>query len=55
MLEELIKNSPSMDEEEKKYWIELLPSMNEIQLNKFQTILENEQLQNEIIDEQFNF
>jgi hypothetical protein len=42
---ELIKGSRSMDDEERQYWIDVLPIMSEDQMQNLRDILENERKQ----------
>lgn len=42
-IEQLIQVSISMDDEEKQMWIEILPTMEKIHIQRLRDILENEQ------------
>lgn len=42
---ELIKNSRSMDDSERQYWIDVLPIMSEDQIQNLRDILDNEKKQ----------
>lgn len=44
-LVELIKQSRSMDQSERQYWIDVLPIMSEDQIQNLQNILDNEKKQ----------
>lgn len=44
-LVELIKNSRSMDDSERQYWIDVLPIMSEDQIQNLRDILDNEKKQ----------
>lgn len=50
---ELILHSESMNTEERQYWIDILPVMDEEQLKQLRDILENEKAQLSAIDEQY--
>lgn len=50
---ELILHSESMDAEERQYWIDILPVMDEEQLKQLRDILENEKAQLSALDEQY--
>jgi len=43
VVQTLINESPDLDDEEKKYWIELIPNMNKDQIEKLKIILEKDQ------------
>lgn len=42
-IEELIQASISMDDEEKGMWLEILPTMEKVHVQRLKDILENEQ------------
>jgi len=44
-LVELIKGSSSMDDEERQYWVDVLPIMSEDQIKNLRDILDNEKTQ----------
>jgi hypothetical protein len=50
---ELILASESMNEEEKQYWITILPVMTEEQMKNLRDILEGERAQLQAIDEKY--
>lgn len=50
---ELIKGSESMNDEERQYWINLLPVMTDEQVGNLKGILENEKAQLKAIDEKY--
>ncbi len=50
---ELIKGSESMNDEERQYWINLLPVMTEEQIGNLREILGNEKTQLAAIDEKY--
>ena len=54
-LKELINASQSMDWEEKQYWIDILPNMNENQLNRLKDILKNELESYKKVDEKYKY
>jgi hypothetical protein len=49
----LIRNSESMNDEERQYWINILPVMTEEQIKNLIDILENEKRQLAAIDEKY--
>ena len=50
----LIKNSQSMNEEERQYWVDVLPIMTEDQLNNLKSILDNEKKQLEEVNKEYD-
>lgn len=50
---ELIKETESMNDEERDYWFQILPIMTEQQIEKFRMILLNEKKQLEQLDKQY--
>lgn len=42
---DLIKNTESMDDEEKQSWFDIIPSMNDDQIDRLFNILDNEKKQ----------
>ncbi|MCA9371136.1 MAG: hypothetical protein KC680_04215 [Candidatus Peregrinibacteria bacterium] len=50
---ELIKHSESMNDEERQYWINILPVMTPEQIDNLQSILENEKKQLAEIDKRY--
>jgi predicted transcriptional regulator len=50
---ELIKSSESMNDEERQYWINILPIMTPDQIQNLQLILENEKRQLAAIDAKY--
>lgn len=53
VLVDLILGSESMNEEERQYWIDVLPTMNTDQVGKLQDILHNERQQLSAIDQAY--
>jgi hypothetical protein len=51
---ELIKRSESMNDEERQYWVGILPSMTPEQLKNLQDILQNERKQLAAIDAKYS-
>lgn len=51
---ELIKGSESMNDEERQYWINILPIMTPEQLKNLEDILNNEKKQLQAIDEKYS-
>lgn len=49
----LIKKSQSMNDEERQYWIDVLPIMTEDQLNNLKNILDNEKKQIEDAENEY--
>ncbi len=49
----LIKVSQSMNDEERQYWIDVLPIMTEDQLENLQSILDNEQKQLKEVESEY--
>ncbi len=49
----LIKVSQSMNDEERQYWIDVLPIMTDDQLENLKSILDNEQKQLEEVDTEY--
>ena len=52
-LQDLITNSESMNEDEKDYWVQILPVMTEQQIVKLRNILLTEKQQLEQIDKEY--
>ncbi len=50
---DLIKGSESMNDEERQYWVNLLPAMTEEQIGNLREILGNEKTQLAAIDEKY--
>ena len=50
----LIFETESMDEEEREYWLQILPIMTEDQIKKFREILVNEKVQLEKLDKEYD-
>ena len=50
----LINSTTVLNEAEKKYWLDLLPTMNEEQLNQLKGILESEQKKMQDIDKKYD-
>ncbi len=50
----LILGSESMNDEERQYWIDILPIMNQEQMTQLQTILQNEKDQLAAIDAKYS-
>ena len=50
-LTELIKASQSMNDEERQYWVDVLPIMSEDQITNLQSILDNEKRQIEEVEQ----
>ncbi len=53
-LMQLIKETESMNEEERDYWFQILPIMTEEQIGKFRTILLNEKQQLTQLDQEYS-
>jgi transcriptional regulator with GAF, ATPase, and Fis domain len=51
---ELIQGSRSMDDDERQYWIDVLPIMSDDQLKNLMDILENERKQIEAAEENYS-
>ncbi len=51
---ELLKSSESMNDEERQYWINILPVMNEEQIQNLRDILESEKKQLADIDKKYS-
>ena len=52
-LKELIKNSYSIDKEEKQYWFDIIPNMDERQKERLYDILENERVKLEELEKKY--
>ena len=52
-LVELIKETESMNDDERQYWFQILPIMTEEQIAKFREILENEKEQLAKLDQEY--
>lgn len=52
-IRQLIASTTALNEVEKKYWLDLLPTMNEGQLTQLKAILESEQKNREVIDQKY--
>lgn len=50
---ELVKNTESMDDDERDYWMQILPIMTEEQISKFRDILVTEKQQLEKLDQEY--
>jgi hypothetical protein len=50
---ELIKQTESMDDEEREYWFQVLPIMTDHQVEKFRTILNTEKNQLAALDQEY--
>jgi hypothetical protein len=50
---QLIKDTESMNDDERNYWFQILPIMTEVQIQKFQTILVNEKMQLKRLDKEY--
>lgn len=53
-IRELIKSTNALNRAEKKYWLDLLPSMSDKQLQQLRNILETEQKNLEEIDKKYD-
>jgi len=51
LLVDQIKASPSMDDDERQYWVDVLPIMSEPQLQNLRDILGNEKKQREAVQQ----
>ena len=52
-IRQLIAATTSLNEVEKKYWLDLLPTMNEGQLTQLRSILKSEQKNMQAIDQKY--
>lgn len=53
-LKKLIAETPALNEAEKAYWLDLLPSMNRSQIDQLKNILETEKKNLEDIDKKYD-
>lgn len=53
-IKDLLRTTTVLNEAEKKYWNDLLPTMNESQLNQLKSILETEQKNMQAIDQKYD-
>lgn len=53
-LVKLVFETESMDEDEREYWLQILPIMTDDQINKFREILVNEKEQLEKLDKEYD-
>jgi len=53
-IQSLINGTTVLNEAERKYWTDLLPTMNDEQLNQLKNILETEQMKMQEIDRKYD-